>query len=278
MEQNKPWKLYEDEWNSDIINKDNNNKLSVSNSTEDETIITVNTEVEETKSVNNYSNITNEQINDIIKITNFKEYQDLVILDNIIKVLAWAINNCYVTPENYNYFVNNMKWICSAISYFINELNIKENTNKVQCGLIRSSYKLCPQGSNCIYQYPDNANSNNCCKFQHYPYASLYIDCISIINYIHSSFESEVDTINTSKTSKLIMALTKTSIGDKKFSLNELKRCLTTINFVFMIMYRELDIIDKCRKNESNYNIRKYHAYHAQFRFNDKNKRRYTKI
>lgn len=274
------WKTYNDEWNNEIFSLDNENKINIFNST-DEITINISSEQLEDKLPPNHINTTIDDIQNIINIMNINELNDLEILNNIIKVLGWAITNCDVNETNYNTFTEAVNWICKCIEYFMKELCIPEITNKQNVGLVRSSYKLCPQKSNCIYQYPDNTTNNNSCKFQHYPYASLSVDCSSIVTYINSYFNSKVQE-NLSKTTKLIMALTKSSISDKDINLGELKRCLTTINFVFMIMYRELDTIDKCRKHEPNYNIRKYHCYHQPFRFTDKKNgnrtRKYTKF
>lgn len=272
MESLKSWKDYSDEWNTDVYSLDNANKLLVIDSTDNQVTISVNTDSPDEKIVtNNAVIISLNDVLEIIKLNNFNSINDLVILDNIIKVLGWAINNCDVNADNYTNFVNAISWICKCVDYFTKELGIPEIINKPQFGLIRSSYKLCPQKSNCIYQYPDNINNNSSCKYQHYPYANLSIDCMSIINYINSFFSNYSSTQeDTSKTTKLIIALTKNNLQDKEFNTSELKRCLTTINFVFMIMFRELETIDKCRKHETNYDIRKYHCYHAPFKFTEK--------
>lgn len=279
METTNSWKNYNDEWNNEIYSLDSSNKLIVVNSLDNQTI-TVNTELisEEKLVVNHATIITFDDISNIIKLDNFNSINDLIILDNIIKVLGWSINNCDINVNNYNNFTSAIKWICKCTEYFMKELNIPEIVNKTHIGLIRSSYKLCPQKSNCIYQYPDNTN-NNSCKYQHYPYANLYIDCMSIINYINTYFSNTDDKDELTKTNKLIIALAKNTLQDKDFNIGELKRCLTTINFVFMIMFRELETIDKCRNHESKYDIRRYHCYHAPFKFSDKKvSRKYTKF
>jgi len=163
----------------------------------------------------------------------------------------------------------------------MNELKIQKIIKQYN-GLNRSSYKLCPNKSNCIYQYPDN-NTHHNCKFQHFPYDNLYLDCYSILQHIKESYDDHL-TQNTSKTTKLVKALSSRSINYENSSINtsesdttkptsiacnELKRCLTTLNYVFMIMYRELDVIDRNRKSEPNYNIRKYHSYHTLFKYDN---------
>ena len=199
-------------------------------------------------------------MNEIINIDN-QTISDITILSNIIKVIGWCIFNSGKVEQEYLNFINAIQWICNSIEYFMTELKIPKITDKQYIGLIRSSYKLCPNKSNCIYQYSDSINHNNC-KYQHFPYDNLFLDCNSILQYI-TELNNPSDDL--SKTSKLIIALAK----NKDINGNELKRCLTTLNFVFLIMYRELDTIDKIHKNDPNYDIRKYHSYHTLFKYDN---------
>jgi hypothetical protein len=278
------WKHYNDEWNSDIYQKDTINKSLVTNS--DEYFIEVTTEViDEVKNTQN-NTLSIDEINNLIKTNDFKNNEDLVNLDNIIKVINWCTFNSTVDESNYKQFLNCINWVCDVINHFMAELVIAEinEPNKPTAELTRSSYRLCPQKSNCIYQYPDYGEQPKSCKYQHYPYANLLSDCSSIVKYITHYFVKQTNSnsvANSSKTSKVLMALASYSALDKEFNTQELRRCLTTINFVFMIMYRELDTIHKCRKCEPEYNIRKYHASHKQFNFIDhknNNKKRQNHI
>jgi hypothetical protein len=267
------WKHYNDEWNNDIYQKDTNNKALVSNN--NEYFIEVSTEViDEVKNTQSTS-ISIDEINDLIDTNNVKNNNDLVNLDNVIKVINWCTFNCTIDETNYKQFLRCITWVCGVIKYFMMELvisEISETANKNSTELTRSSYRLCPNKSNCMYQYPDQGDHPKSCKYQHYPYANLLLDCTSIVNYINHYFvknDNSIAALNNSKTSKVVMALASYSVLDKEFNVQELRRCLTTINFVFMIMYRELDTINKCRNCENDYNIRKYHAYHKQFNFVD---------
>ena len=274
---NIPWKDYSDSWNLELFNLDNSNKIKFSELINNNSDLTKeknhNIESEIYNDTHNFSTILSlQEMLDIINISDFKinNLSDIFILKNLIKVIGWCINNCNSSlhKDNYLNYLDSVKWITATIKYFMNELNIKELQNKqFNCKLIRSSYKLCPQKNNCIFQYPDNIKSNNSCRYQHYPYASLYIDCSSIVQYIEYHFSS-----HNSDNSSII----KSTI-DTEFNISELKRCLTTINYVIMIMFRELDIINKYRHTEPNYDIRKYHAYYIPFKFNDNKKNQQNK-
>jgi len=325
MEQNKPWKLYNDEWNFQNYELDHKNKLKYATEfVKNDAVVCE--EPKEDSNDNKYNRfqfqetISLETMRNIISVCDYKNntssgkiFTDLIILDNIIKVIGWCSNNTHniddvllhskgdnLTSESSTHrfmdnseesltidFINAIKWICSSIEYFMTELKVPKITNKQYNGLIRSSYKLCPNKANCIYQYPDN-NSHNTCKFQHFPYDNLFLDCNSILQYVNESSkyenknenENEEKSVNTqysSNTSRLIMAINnkKNNPNDSdnmyaKSSSNELKRCLTTLNYVFIIMFRELETIDRVRKSEPNYNIRKYHSYHIPFKYENR--------
>lgn len=291
MQAPKSWKIFNDDWNSENYQLDCNNKLLYlqdNNSIDSSSSTSPGGQVQ-LQSQNNSENsfnlnevISTTKMLDIIKLNNFSinKIDDLTIIENIIKVIGWCIQNSNNVNKEYNNFLEAIKWTCKTIEYFITELNIPISNNKQYTGLTRSSYKLCPNKSNCVYQYPDN-NIGNHCKFQHFPYDNLYNDCNSILQFFTFQFKNNEDL---PKTSKLIIALnnfnnksfydedstfdnTNNNNTDKDFNGNELKRCLTTLNFVFMIMFRELDTINRLRKSEPNYNIRKYHSYHTLFKY-----------
>jgi len=290
METNKSWKSYNDEWNIQNYQLDQNNKLkyfslcNISPNINNEVVASNKDEHLQTDGKNKlqyYEIISFDTMKNILKINNFKtnNINDLVIMDYIIKIIGWCSTNTNNIDELHRNdeitvnFIEAIKWICNAIEYFMVELKIPKITNKQYNGLIRSSYKLCPNKASCIYQYPDN-NIHNTCKFQHFPYDNLFLDCNSILDYISEQFNQSAPA---SKTSRLIMALSNRSKqtddsenNTGKTSSNELKRCLTTLNFVFMIMFRELETIDKIRKSEPNYNIRKYHSYHTLFKYDNR--------
>ena len=266
---NKPWKNYVDDWNSDIYNKDSENKRNT-----DVTIMVNTLELSEEDNTTSNSALSLDDLSILISDRNFVGKTDLINLDHATKVINWCIGNTDINELNYQYFMSCVTWICDCIMYFITELKIPLITNKQVYGLVRSSYKLCPQKSNCIYQYPDTGCNATFCKFQHYPYANLLLDCTSIVNYITEHFDKSNSNSTNTKTSKFIATIASNSSQSEEFNTQELQRCLTTINYVFMIMYRELETIEKCRKNEANYDIRRYHAYHMIYRPSVNNKRR----
>lgn len=262
---NLSWKDFKDDWNIDIINLDNYNKSIVSKNTDIIEVILDNKETKDEKTDNINFEINNETLKNIISNASFNSFTDVENLHNIAKVINWTINNCLdLNKDNYNNFLDAISWTYNCINYFITELKIPEPQNKFSYTLVRSSYKLCPQKSNCVFQYPDNINVQSCCKFQHFPYSNLYTDCTSIYAYIKQHFESNE---GNSKSSRLINA-----VNNNDINYGELKRCLTTINFVIMIMYREVDTIIKCRSCEPNFNIRNFHCYHPVYKFDDKKK------
>lgn len=248
------WKNSVDQWNADIFNKDTFNK--------DNVIITVETDNLPSPNDDNTISVKTISIDDIdtiCKNDNFKDMSDLNNLNNIIKVIGWYTSNFDIDKNNYATFLHNMQWVCACITYFMSELNIQPIANKDSNELIRSSYKLCSQKSNCQYQYPDVGHKSANCKSQHFPYANLLLDCNSIVNYIKYHFEQSPINPNNAK---IISGLQELNSLDNGINKQELKRCLTTINFVFIIIHRELDTVDKCRSCEPDYNIRKYHVYH----------------
>jgi hypothetical protein len=262
MEKQISWREYNDEWNSDIFKLDCDNKLKfvekLLNTQDKKEDVDINVIIPTNNNSNSNSNknITFDDVLNIIKTVKLSnETYDLTILENVIRVINYCINNHNVRENTYKDYLIGINWICDVIKYFIKELNIPLINSKSTNILSRSSYRLCPQKSNCIFQYPDNNsnpnNNNNNCKYQHLPYSNLLLDCNSIKYYLDSHFSNS---------------------NNNDLNVGELKRCLTTINFVIMIIYRELDTIDKYRKYEPNYNIRKYHCYHPIFKFDDKKK------
>jgi hypothetical protein len=272
MQMYKPWKTYNDDWNAEFYTLDCNFKKEfIENNKVEDTITSNESNVDDTVNHKNTVNLVSfDDLNKIISITDFKSLHDLNILDNIIKVITWCIQNfrsILSTIDNKSdeqsssvkigNLINGLQWILKAIDYFITELNI-EKISKDYNGLNRSSYKLCPNKSNCIYQYPDN-KTYHFCKYKHFPYDNLYLDCSSIITYINSLVET---TNSTSRFVKAFKEIENDGSGTGS-SFNELNRCLTTLNYVFLIIYRELELVNKTRKNEPNYNIRKYHNYNV---------------
>jgi hypothetical protein len=272
MQMYKPWKTYNDDWNAEFYTLDCNFKKEfIENNKVEDTITSNESNVDDTVNHKNAVNLVSfDDLNKIISITDFKSLHDLNILDNIIKVITWCIQNfrsILSTIDNKSdeqsssvkigNLINGLQWILKAIDYFITELNI-EKISKDYNGLNRSSYKLCPNKSNCIYQYPDN-KTYHFCKYKHFPYDNLYLDCSSIITYINSLVET---TNSTSRFVKAFKEIENDGSGTGS-SFNELNRCLTTLNYVFLIIYRELELVNKTRKNEPNYNIRKYHNYNV---------------
>jgi hypothetical protein len=269
------WKSSVDNWNQTIMDTDDINKdrlhdklyVDYTNKIHEQTDVQI---PDQEKS--QYSDaITNDMMGHIISNNAFNTISDLENLSNIIKVLNWTINNCTFTSDNleqYNTFAKAIDWACELLHYFIKELHVPETPNRIYTGLTRSSYKLCPQKSNCSFQYPDDENAHSYCKNQHYPYANLYIDALSIKQYVGNKISSLT---NESKGSKLISATSD-------FNTNELKRCLSTINYVIMIMYRELETIIKYRANEANFNVRKYHKYHCNVRYNKNDRKAKTDV
>ena len=214
----------------EIINLDNANKESLfvklKNASTSVATISNNSSLSVDKLIP--SDVTSDETTmKIISIKDYKILQDLDIISNILKLLNWTINNCDMlnnvdntTSHISNIYYEAINWICDAFKYFIVELKIPEINNKAYIGLVRSSYKLCPQKSNCIFQYPDDANESSSCKNQHYPYLNLYHDSISIKNYIKNCFDKSTDG---TKTSKLISAYTTQTKG---YNVGALRICL----------------------------------------------------
>jgi len=299
MQLNKSWKIYNDDWNMDNFNLDVENKkifMSLNEYVADVSLKVSNADSSSNCDIvksNFQSSISFDDMKQILESTDFKKnnVSDVALLSDIIKVIGWCIEYSNDVDKYYDNYIRSLTWICNSIEYFMTELNIQKITNKQYNGLNRSSYKLCPNKSNCTYQYPDNNNTHTC-KFQHFPYDNLYLDCNSILQYVNECYNDSID--NASKTSKLVKALSNRNINyngksdddihyennpnsdpldTNKISGNEMKRCLTTLNYVFMIMYRELDVIDRTRKMEPNYNIRRYHSYHTLFKFDNSSER-----
>lgn len=276
------WKLYVDLWNEHIFNMDNDNKqLFCENNQKilDSDLLNDNVDNldndKDDEQTNIYNNITQEDVITIISITEFIKNSDVDNLKNITKVLNWLINNCNIDVSSYQFFLNAIEWICNCITYFMIELKYPKTATRNFTHLVRSSYKLCPQKSNCMFQYPDDCNSKTTCKNQHFPYNSLFIDTTSIIYYIKNYFEKNIlisSDVNNTRSLDFIKAITATQKdGSNDFNNDELKRCLTTINFVFIIITRELDTIIKCRSSEPNFNIRNFHSFKEPFKYEDKN-------
>ena len=249
------WSQYIDSWNNEIFSKDMENKLTVN-------IVSTDTshEPEEEVKIPIKTTLTNEEIEVLMSNTNFKNISDLTNLNNIIKSVDWCIINSEINQTNYKSVLTCMEYVCSGIMYFINELGIDKNNIRHYDGTVRSSsYKLCQQKINCKYQYPDTGEETHGCKCQHYPYSNLYSDCHIICEHIKHKFETNNQSFENTvaKTDKIIAAL---SIAKSDYN-TDLQRCLKTISYVLGMIYTELETVDKCRKNESNYNIRKYHCY-----------------
>ena len=275
------WKDEVDNWNKDIINTDDVNKERLYEKLRLDDINKIHL-------VQGQSDQEKTQVTDIITFENmieiitnkiFKNISDFDNLNNVLKVLNWCSNkdyNDYIFVKDENSIVNKtnditvfldvIDWICLAFYYFILELKIPEIKDRVYTGLVRSSYKLCPQKSNCCYQYPDDENALLGCKNQHYPYANLYVDAMSIKIYINNYINKNNDSL----TSKLVSVYTQTTNPIQELNINELKRCLSTLHYVILIMFRELETILKYRSSDDNFNIRKFHKYHAMHRFKKK--------
>lgn len=283
------WKDEVDHWNQDIIDMDDNNKTRLYEKLKSDDVnkIHVGQGVVEQEKTQMTDAITFENMLEIISKKTFSGMTDLENLNNMLKVLNWCSNKDYneyvnVLPNDIvlgskndiNIFYNAINWICLTLNYFIVELKIPEIKDRVYTGLVRSSYKLCPQKSNCCYQYPDDENMVLGCKNQHYPYANLYVDALSIKMYIHNYINKNSDTL----TSKFVSAYSETKSEHPsndilhttkvELNVNELKRCLSTLHYVILIMYRELETIVKYRSADPNFNIRKFHKYHSMHKFN----------
>ena len=252
---NKPWSQYVDSWNEEIYTKDTDNKLHVTIATEDTPI-----EVEDEIKLPVKSILTNDEVEILMSNKDFNELSDLINLGNIVKCVDWCVTNSEINQTNYKLFLTCMEYVCECIMYFVNELNIDKTNIRHYDGTVRSSsYKLCQQKINCKYQYPDTGEESNGCKCQHYPYLNLYSDCHVICEHIKHKFESNSQILENTvaKTDKLIAAL---NVAKTDYN-NDLQRCLKTISYVLGMMYTELETVDKCRKSEPNYDIRKYHCY-----------------
>jgi len=263
------WNKMNDEWNGEITMIDELNKKNYMNNNDmlEEIVVDTSEKYNSTQSNNKKDNkygqnqqsqIQSEEIcNNILQNFNndYKKMEDLEILSNIVKILSYCVNKCVTnTDENYRRILSLLEWILGAIQYFIIELNIKcmINKNIDVYKLSRSSYKLCQSKNNCIYQYPDDINSVKVCKNQHYPYDNLYVDCESLINYIKNYLNIIINKNN--KFSNLI-------INNNTLDIENIKKCLITIHYVFVSMYRELMIISDMYSKNADFNIRNYHKF-----------------
>lgn len=268
---NNEWKLINDSWNLDIITIDNinkelclslykNNENNENNENENE-----NNENNENENNTTFSIITNVELQTILKqleINNIKNNEDIDILKNIVAMVNWTVVNSEINniaeeekekEEKIKILITVYESICNCLEYFINELGIPKPKLKIATTLNRSSYKLCQQKSNCIYQYPDNIKKAVKCKQQHYPYGNLYIDCKSICNYLNYRFVT-----NETTKGKFISAFIS---QNDDINFNELKRCMITIKYVITIIYNELKSVIKYRAQENNFKIRDFHSY-----------------
>lgn len=264
------WKTNIDDWNRELYQIDTQNKERLFLVLQQTVINNVeNTNEHEIGKNQLIEIITDDTLDQITNNNNFNILSDMENLNNILKVLNWCSNNCLNNIEcneisetnniKLTRFVNAINWICLILHYFVTELNMPEIKDRTFVGLTRSSYKLCPQKSNCCYQYPDDENSNYGCKNQHFPYTNLYSDALSIKTYISNKLNND----NQTKTSKILSTYSKIN-----FDESELKRCLSTLTYVILIIYRELETIVKYRSTNPNFNIRQFHKYHQVHKFN----------
>jgi len=259
------WKTYTDDWNKYIFELNNKNKENA------KYLLDVNIANNDKKN-DNIGNMTNNidnnqnnnkliDIENIINNTNYKTREDIDILKNMTSISTWLLENHNINNNTYNYFLTVLQWQIEALKYFINELNIKQLYNKTHTLLIRSSYKLCNSKADCKYHYPDDIINKKGCNHQHYPYAQLYMDCLSVYNYIYCYYNKNT----TSKANKLMSIVVQQY---NEFDNVNLNKCLRTINYVINSIYKELENIIRYRSKDPDFNIRNYH-YHYEKKYNN---------
>lgn len=256
------WKLSKDNWNNELFVKDEENKKIIA---ETKNIVKKNMENDDDAIINN---IKLDQLGDIEKIinkTDFINMKDIDILSQIVITSSWLTENYDITTENCNQFLKILKWQISAIQYFVTMMKLPIPNDKSYTSLIRSSYKLCNQRSDCKYHYPDDIKDRKTCNNQHYPYIQLYVDCMSVMHYIESFFTKKT---NDTKANKLVAAIVQ---QQKEFDSVDLSRCLRTINYVINAVYRELENIIKYRSFEENFNIKDFHCCNEKKKYNNSN-------
>lgn len=255
----KEWKSNVDDWNKDIYELDENNKKFVLDNYK-----VVSKSSEQTDTKNNNKSVNNFNIDEVLAKNEYKSMEDIDILALMVDVSVWMIDNSDLNVNTYNTFMKLLNWQIAAIKHFIIELNITKPQEKTYTNLIRSSYKLCTARSDCKFHYPDNMTDKKGCNNQHYPYAQLYVDCMSVLHYVTSFFNKGK---NETKADKLIATFTQ---HQHDFDYTDLNRCLRTINFVISAVHKELDNVIRYRSSDKDFNIRNYH-YHSEKRTN-KNK------
>lgn len=250
------WALSCDLWNRELFNIDVENKDYVLKNYVCVTRNSVENTRESKRVVLEY-----EDMIPIITNDNFSSMKDIDILENMTKTASWLINNHKrLGDDTSTEFLGVLKWQILAIEYFMSELRIRKNNIKISTELYRSSYKSCPQKDSCMYQYPDDIDAKAHCKFQHYPYANLHMDCMSIYNYVKLYFN---DGKNDKMADKMMKA---TIVRTGEYNPKELFKSLKTVYFIIDMMYKELNSIIKYRSHNSRFNVRNYHKfnYHRQ--------------
>ncbi len=212
---------FEKEYESDCDNEDNSKN----------NINYVNFSIDNEKILN--------EINKIISITNFGDYNSLDLLkkeDLITTYLTKSIvqNN----NKDTDFIINNLVWLkkCSAkLAKRLKQKLIHHNIDNLKKNkIIRSSYKFCSFKNNCNYNYNKN---KKCCYADHYVHNLVYADLDVLIKYI---------------------SLNKTSLYNK-----EVIKCVNTISFVIKHMYEELDnlCLYELPKNYEKFHIINYKKY-----------------
>jgi len=210
-------------------NEDSNNEISLSKSSSVSlSDLKENNEVLDNK-------ITN--VDDILKL-NFKIIKDIDLLEYLTNVsgylrkgiknyLEWILRSkvCFeiedVNIKNNIDWKKNIKyleWMSDVCFYFCKKLNLninKCNNFRKKSIIPRSSYKFCNYNYECEYNY-DNKHSG--CYAQHYVYNNVYLDIISLLEYIKKDKINDFNNIN----------------------IKEIKKCIDTMSYVINHMYEEL--------------------------------------
>lgn len=223
--------IYEKESKTIIDNKEKYNKNKLTNEDNFRRNFLLNK--------NNYcinNNLFNDKMNDILTQIDFKQYDDLHLLENETILITYifkylSINKCIDNEKSIKIF----NYIKNLSFYFMKKLNlpkIKHEKNKYEKKSIkRSSYKFCSFQDSCKYNYDKKSKG---CYAHHYVHNMVYADIESLLNYIEL-FENE----------------------NKKYNSNEIIKCCNTLSFVIKHMYEELyniSIYDKSNIDNLHYN------------------------
>jgi len=162
----------------------------------------------------------NNRMNEIILITNYKDHDDLELLEKealiIIYINRFLLKN-KLNETNKAFFISLFQWILNVSDYFSVKLNLTKIVHskrfKEDYLINRCSYKFCNYKDGCEYNYDKNGKK---CNSDHYVHNMVSADCDSLISYLVNNNLDNVD------------------------HHNEMMKCINTLMYVINHMYNEL--------------------------------------